>query len=88
MEPKWGLGAIWGEDKSGKAKKGGRPRKSHPISEVIFVLLEHLLRGLFLMFFGKACFSVLGRLVGAQGAKKGAKMSETTPKREAKESSK
>ncbi len=56
VEPKWGLGPIWGEDESGKAKKGGHGQITQPIWDVIFVLLEDLLRCLFLMFFWEGLF--------------------------------
>ncbi len=55
-------------------KKGAQGHRCQPISEVIFETLGHLFRFLFLMLFWKASFSPLGRLLGAQGAQKGAKM--------------
>ena len=77
LKPKWGLGPIWSEDGSGEAKKGAQGQNCQPILEVIFEVFEHLLQCNFLRFFRKAFFSILRRLLSAQGPEKGA---ESKPK--------
>ena len=70
MVPKGDSGPTRGEDGSREAKD----HFSQLIREVIFETLGHLSRCLFLMFFWKASFSPLARLLGAKGAEKGAEM--------------
>ena len=55
-------------------KREGPASFTQPILELFFATLDHFFRCLFLMLFWKASFSPLGRLLGAQGAQKGAKM--------------
>ena len=91
FHPNWSQNGVWAP--SGAKMSPGRQKKCPPSSGATHFGGHFCASGasfamFFLMFFGKAFFSVLGRLLGAQGAQKGAKMSETTPKREAKESSK
>jgi len=73
MEPKWGPWTDSGEEGSQEAKT----QISHSIWEVILETVGPMFRGYFLMFFSKASFSLLGRLLGAQGAQKAPK---TEPK--------
>ena len=78
MVPKGDSGPTRGEDGSREAKD----HFSQLIREVIFETLGHLSRCLFLMFFWKASFSPLARLLGAKGAEKGAEMEpKWSPKR-------
>ena len=74
MRPKWSRGPIWGEDGSGEGKRRVRQVSLNPFWSSFFATLDHFFRCLFLMLFWKASFSPLGRLLGAQGAQKGAKM--------------
>ncbi len=63
------LGRSWVQG----GKKGANPHFRKPMLGVIFGTLGHLFRCLFSMFFWKASFSPLGRLLSAKGAQKGAK---------------
>ena len=76
-EPKWGLDPNWSEHGSGEAKKGAQPHHCQPVLEVIFEVLEQLLQYIFSRFFGQAFFSILRRLLSAQGPEKGV---ESKPK--------
>ena len=64
------LGRRWVQG----GKKGAQSHSFQHISGVIFMTFGYLFPCLFLMLFWKASFSPLGRLLGAQGAQKGAKM--------------
>ena len=81
-EPKWGLDPNWSEHGSGETKKGAQPHHCQPVLEVIFKVLEQLLQYIFSRFFGQAFFSILRRLLSAQGPEKGAESRpKWTPKR-------
>ena len=56
----------------GSKKKGAHPHFPQLVLEVIFEVLEQFLRHIFSRFFGQAFFSILRRLLSAQGPEKAA----------------
>ena len=77
-----GLGPILSEMGAMNPKKRSNSQNTQPILDVIFEVLEHLLQCKFLRFFRKTFFSILRRLLSAEGPQKGAEREpKWTPKR-------
>ena len=77
-----GLGPILSEMGAMNPKTSPNPQNTQPILDVIFEVLEHLLQCKFLRFFRKTFFSILRRLLSAEGPQKGAEREpKRTPKR-------
>ena len=60
MEPKWGLGAVWGEDGSREAKKVPGPKKITPFWSSFWRLLATFFAAFFQCVFGRSLFRLLG----------------------------